>query len=90
MNYANKITEGDQDGKFAVSDGSTICFDKTLAHEFTHAVMSANLPADTYNSLPGFVREGIAELTCGIDDEKRKSIEELANDPDMLRKCVHR
>lgn len=42
MNYADKITEGNTDGKFAVSDGSTICFDRTLANEFTHAFMSAS------------------------------------------------
>ena len=83
MNFADKITEGDPDGKFDAKGGTTY-FDRTLAHEFTHAVMSANLPADTYNTLPLFVREGIAELTCGIDDEKRESIEELANDPSLI------
>ena len=40
--------------------------DKTLAHEFTHAIMSANIAYHTIG-LPTFIKEGMAELTAGAD-----------------------
>lgn len=88
MKYGDLIAEDDADGKFTLDSGQVIYFDATVAHEFTHAVMAANLPADTYNNLPAFVREGIAEITCGIDHEKRSSIENLAENPETLKQYL--
>jgi len=53
-----------------------IYLDRALAHEFTHAVMYANI--DTWN-LPEFIIEGMAELTHGTDDIRRISIYHLAD-----------
>lgn len=50
--------------------------DRTLAHEFTHAVMAANIIY--FNSLPQFIKEGMAELTHGIDDARGNVIATLA------------
>ncbi|MBR4382269.1 MAG: flagellin [Selenomonadaceae bacterium] len=49
--------------------------DRTIAHEFTHAVMSANI--DNFRTLPHYVREGTAELVHGIDDERAYTIKKL-------------
>ena len=46
--------------------------DRTIAHEFTHAVMAANI--DNFYSLPQYIKEGAAELVHGIDDERYNSI----------------
>ena len=86
MKYAEGIVEDDMNGSFKAS-GDTIYFDRTLAHEFTHAVMAANLPADVY-IFPTFVREGLAELTCGIDDKRKDAINNLASNPDKLKKYL--
>ena len=53
-------------------------FDRTIAHEFTHAVMVANiLEEPIYNSLPHFVKEGLADLTIGIKNSRKDLIQEL-------------
>ena len=49
--------------------------DRTIAHEFTHAVMAANI--DYFGELPHCVKEGAAELTHGIDDERGNVIVDL-------------
>ena len=54
------------------SNGSNIgtinrYLDRALAHELTHAVMSANI--SYYYDLPQFISEGMAELTQGADDD---------------------
>lgn len=56
--------------------------DRTLAHELTHAVMAANI--DFFSDLPAWLKEGAAELTHGISDERRQDITALANNPDKL------
>ncbi|MBQ9406332.1 MAG: calcium-binding protein [Desulfovibrio sp.] len=43
--------------------------DRTIAHEMTHAVMSANI--NNFNRLPDYIVEGAAELVHGIDDERQ-------------------
>ena len=60
--------------------------DRTLAHEMTHAVMAANI--SNFYALPQFIKEGMAELTCGIDDARTYTINKLANDPTALRNSV--
>ena len=47
--------------------------DRTIAHEMTHAVMSANIK--NFDSLPMYVKEGAADYIHGIDDQSdRKDI----------------
>ena len=46
--------------------------DRTIAHEFTHGVMSANI--DCFHTLPQYIIEGAAELVHGIDDERQNTI----------------
>lgn len=61
-------------------DGKNSCYlDRTLAHEFTHAVMASNI--NYFHDLPEFITEGTAELVHGIDDESEYSILNLANNP---------
>ncbi|MBR1396770.1 MAG: calcium-binding protein, partial [Selenomonadaceae bacterium] len=50
--------------------------DRTIAHELTHAVMSANI--NDYDDLPEFIVEGMAELTHGVDDVRGDNILKLA------------
>ncbi len=53
-------------------------FGKTVAHEMTHAAMKANVLLEpTYYSLPGFVREGLAELTIGVKNSRADLIKNL-------------
>ena len=65
--YSN-IRPDDENGSMA---GQT-SLDRTLAHEFTHAVMSANIPYA--NNFPLYISEGMAELVHGIDDERLGTI----------------
>ena len=61
-------------------------FDRTLAHELTHAVMMANvLYFPVYRSLPGFITEGLAELTIGIKNTNADKIKALAADVSKFR-----
>lgn len=52
--------------------------DRTLAHEFTHALMAANI--DDFNNLPLYIKEGAAEFTHGIDDQRRSELKALTKD----------
>ena len=52
--------------------------DRTLAHEFTHALMAANI--DDFNNLPLYIKEGAAEFTHGIDDQRRFELRALTKD----------
>lgn len=78
----------DKKNKNGVSkDDSETYLDRTLAHEFTHAIMAAKDESYSYN-MPIFVTEGLAELTCGIDDERYDEIIELAQDSSKLKKYL--
>lgn len=61
--------------------------DRTIAHEMTHAVMMANI--DNFGSLPQSIKEGMAELTHGIDDERNELIKELAKDSTKLKSALN-
>ncbi|SEH27595.1 calcium-binding protein [Selenomonas sp. KH1T6] len=65
-----------QDVNGAASRNTAFYLDRTLAHEFVHAVMAANI--DYFSNLPLFVKEGLAELVHGIDDERASDIRQLA------------
>ena len=56
--------------------------DRTLAHELTHAIMSATI--NDFHGLPAYIKEGMAELTHGIDDDRYGDIEELAENPSYI------
>ena len=59
-------------------------FDRLVAHEFTHAVMYANvLGYPVCSSLPGFVIEGLADLTRGLEND---SIKYYADKPSEFEK----
>ncbi len=63
--------------------------DRTLAHEFTHAVMDANIRYATGdNGLPQFIKDGMSDLTHGVDDERKDEIIELAKDPAALKDAL--
>lgn len=63
MHYYNNINTSSEDG---ASTSTSVYLDRTLAHEFTHAVMAANI--NNFNALPKYLKEGTAELVHGIDD----------------------
>ena len=87
MNYYGSITSAtiDQDGKSSAS--GSLSLDRVLAHEFTHAVMAANISG--FDKLPLFIAEGMAELTHGIDDARRSSINTLAGNSTALAAAVN-
>ncbi len=72
----------DADGQWS----GEVSFERVLAHEMTHAVMAANI--NYYSELPSFIKEGVAELTHGIDDQRRAAIESLSKDATNLRAAL--
>lgn len=66
------------------SSAAGFYLDKTLAHELTHTIMHAKILNST--DLPLFAKEGLAELTIGIDDERASDISYLAKNPTVLLK----
>ena len=72
MNYFAYIDLNKEDGEIP---SSSLYLDRTLAHEFTHAVMAANI--NNFSSLPKYIKEGTAELVHGIDDVRRNVISAL-------------
>ena len=86
MHYYPSLTDvrTNKDGASTVS-GATL-LDRTIAHEMTHAVMAANI--DNFSALPAFIKEGMAELTHGIDDERANDIARLASKPTSLKSAL--
>lgn len=81
MAYYSNLDQGDVNGTDLTS-GQTL--DRTLAHELTHAVMAANI--NNFGDLPSYIKEGMAELVHGIDDQRSRSILKMvdtANVDDM-------
>ncbi|MBR1729710.1 MAG: hypothetical protein IJ728_09330 [Selenomonadaceae bacterium] len=89
MRYYNDLRADNVDGATNFNQGNIRAgyLDRTLAHEFTHAVMAANI--DHFNDLPAYLKEGTAELTHGISDERRIDIEKLASDPVKLLQSLN-
>lgn len=54
--------------------------DSSIAHEFTHAVMAANVNWLLYRYLPTILNEGLAELTKGADFNRNGSIIDSISD----------
>ena len=82
MAYYDQIF--DVDGRSARKGTSLL--DRVLAHEFTHAVMAANV--DHFGDLPAYVKEGTAELTHGIDDERQLDLVKMVEQPSVLRQAL--
>ena len=85
MRYYNAISSTDVNGESSTAGAGYL--DRTLAHEFTHAVMAANI--NHFAKLPNFIAEGMAELTHGIDDHRRSDILDLAGSSSQLSKYLN-
>ena len=68
------ITGGEYSGQRARG----VYFDRILAHELTHAIMSTNETEVLWDNTPICVDEGIAELVHGADDGRKGEIVRLA------------
>ena len=84
MKYYGSISADDVNGKGSLSNATYL--DRILAHELTHAVMAANV--NNFGELPAYIKEGMAELTHGIDDARSTAIKRLANDSTKLRSAL--
>lgn len=84
MKYYAEMNAADPNGSSAYSrnDERATYLDRTMAHEFTHAVMAANIPY--FHELPAWLKEGTAEMTHGIADERKSDLKILAGDPNKL------
>ncbi|MBR3499457.1 MAG: hypothetical protein IKO05_10750, partial [Selenomonadaceae bacterium] len=82
MKYYDNISATDLDGDGVYNGSHAGLIDRTLTHEFVHALMGANV--NFTNLLPQFITEGLAELAHGIDDERASTIFRLAFDADEL------
>ena len=80
MDYYAGIKADNLDGESSKNGAGLL--DRTLAHEFTHAMMATNI--HYFNRLPKFIKEGMAELTHGIDDFRPTKIFQNAYDADWL------
>lgn len=86
MKYYNDLVDGDVNGK---STSTSAYLDRTIAHEMTHAVMSANIEGFTgANGLYACIKEGSAEVVHGIDDERGTRIQSLANNKEIYSKLT--
>lgn len=88
MDYYGSLADGgNPDGKTANygRDGADY-LDRCLAHEFMHAVMAANIKHSGY--LPAFVKEGIPELTIGIDNWRVSDQKTLASNSALLSQAL--
>ena len=84
MKYYNSLVTDDLNGE--TTSSNDVYFDRTLAHEMTHAVMAANI--NNFVELPAYIKEGMAELTHGIDDTRAKALKTLAGDSEKLRAAL--
>ena len=84
--YINMYYYKNATGENGKPDNGQAYLDRTLAHELTHAVMWANI--DYFDYLPAFIKEGMAELTHGIDDIRTDSIKKLAGNSTKLNQSL--
>ena len=61
----SKVEEIDTNDASGAIGNNASPFDVTIAHELTHSVMQANIPY--FSELPGYFKEGSADLTGGGD-----------------------
>lgn len=74
MKYYKDLIKDDVNG---ASTGTSAYLDRVIAHEMTHAVMSANISG--FAALGSTFIEGAAEVIHGIDDERGTLIKSLAD-----------
>lgn len=88
MKYFSDIYDEKNGRGYDTSDKSKIVpyLDKLLGHELTHAIMAAKI--NNFNSLPNFIREGVAELTVGTDDQRGSTIKTLAKSSSTLKAAL--
>ncbi len=84
--YINTYYYGSVTGEDGVPNNGQKYLDRTLAHELTHAVMRANI--DYFDYLPGFIKEGVAEITHGIDDTRTSALKTLAGSSSKLGQAL--
>ncbi|MBQ6297404.1 MAG: hypothetical protein IJK81_06895 [Selenomonadaceae bacterium] len=80
MDYYKNLAADDMDG--TTSSAGAGFLDRTLSHEMNHAILASNV--NFFGSLPKFIKEGIAELTHGIVDERTSTIFKIAYDAEEL------
>ena len=85
MYYYSNLDLNDWSGSVTGMPGAGY-LDRTIAHEMTHALMSANIK--NFSSLPKYIKEGTAELVHGIDDFRTSTITSLAGNPTNLRNVL--
>ena len=84
MSYYSHLDLSDPNG---LDEGSHQTYlDRVIAHEMTHALMAANITH--FSDLKPYIKEGAAELTHGIDDERKNVIEDLAANPTNLKAAL--
>ena len=82
MKYFGSVNADDPNGSGGNSS-LPFYFDRTIAHELTHAVMNNNI---RYTNLtPLYIKEGMAEFTHGLDDQSAYDIRALAANPVKLK-----
>ena len=87
MHYfnSNYVNPNNLDGKCSYW-GGTYYLDRLIAHEFTHTVMNAKV--NDFSKLPKIIKEGLAELTSGMDDEQYNNIKTAVSSENMLKKLL--
>ena len=81
MSFYSNVDTSDYNGS---SSDTNYYLDRTLAHELTHAAMAVNMNYSNFNNLPLFIKEGLAELTHGIDDTRTRRIDLIASNVESL------
>ncbi len=84
--HINTYYYGNVSGEDGESNNGQKYLDRTIAHELTHAVMRANI--DWFDYLPAFLKEGMADLTHGIDDTRSASLKTLAGSSTKLSQAI--
>lgn len=77
--YYGNIDTYDENGA-----ANTTYLDRVISHELTHSVMFKNS-----SWFPQFIMEGMAELTHGIDDERKPTILEVVGNADSLKSALN-
>ena len=83
--YYGNYDTSDKNGTSSLAGAGYL--DRTLAHEFTHSAMANNIRY--FYNLPQFIKEGMAELTHGIDDERKYRINLLAGNYKSLNSALN-
>lgn len=73
MDFYKDLNERDVNGSTNAAGG--IWLDRTIAHEFVHALMATNIK--DVSKLPLYIMEGAAEAVHGIDDVRGNTIKNM-------------